>query len=196
MAYSPLAYTVGIHSTRRAVHSELASGLARPACNIVSISHAPIAGTLSANACCRALHSHGSYVTSTVHGTPSLAGIAYTTPPHPAVGLQRTSPYLHDSPFGHSSTLPNQTYLSVMNSSTLGLSRGTVFQKQQLQPLQPPAWIHTSSTAGVLEYSRPEQLVPTYYLVNHGFTWVDTAESDAVHKATAYLHALGFLLAK
>jgi hypothetical protein len=47
-------------------------------------------------------------------------------------------------------------------------------------------------TTGVLECSRPEQLVPMDYLVNHGFTWVNTAECNAAQTTTAYLQVLGY----
>merc|ERR1712086_929007 len=143
-----------------------------------------MAEILGAGALGRAGDAHGSHATPVAHGAPGLSGAAFTTPPRPAV-VQRASRHLHGSPLGHSSAPPHPTHLSMMSGGTMGPPRGSVFH-------QPPAWLRTTSSAGVLEYRRPTQLVQTDYLVDHGFTWVNAVESDAASRTTAYLQASGY----
>ena len=73
--------------------------------------------------------------------------------------------------------------------STLGLPCGTDVRQRQLQL---PAWFPTTTTAGVLEFSRPEQLMPTDHFPDHGYTWVSAAESDAAHATETDVLSQGY----
>ena len=158
LPHNLLASTVGVHSTRRAIHSAPSLSLTRPAGGTVGISYAPMAGALSADTIGEDCNAYGFYATPATHNTPGLTGTAYTTPPRPAAGLQQTSSCVRDLPCGYSSSLLRPTHLSMMSGNTMGSPRGSVFQRQQLQPLQlpepqnglvaHPVWIRSVSLLG------------------------------------------------
>ena len=52
-----------------------------------------------------------------------------------------------------------------------------------------------AATPGVLEFLRPAQLVPTDSWTDHGFIWIDAAESQAASDAATRLRASGYEVA-
>ena len=134
------------------------------------VSHTPWPGASNAR---------GSIAVPITYGTPGLAGTVHAPPPSmPAqlTSLQHTISLLNDAHFACSFALPLPTHLSMMSGHTLGATRGNVARQQQLQS---PAGFQevltrldaarfpTTTTAGVLEFSRPEQLVPTDHFPDH-----------------------------
>ena len=49
-----------------------------------------------------------------------------------------------------------------------------------------------NGTPVVVDYARPELLLCNDYLVDQGFTWVASAESDDAHGYAVYLWARGY----
>ena len=52
--------------------------------------------------------------------------------------------------------------------------------------------IHATTTPGVLEFSREEQLVPTDTFPDHGYAWITMAEFNAAHAADSDLMSQGY----
>ena len=84
------------------------------------------------------------------------------------------------------------------------MSGNTLLRPHRLQQHPSPAGLQdvlasldssqlpTTTTPGVLEFSREEQLVPTDTFPDHGYAWVTAAESHAAYAAESDLMSQGY----
>jgi hypothetical protein len=103
-----------------------------------------------------------------IHDTPGLAGEAPVAPqgrPSPLATLHRP----RAPPSGHFAASLLPSHLSALSVDTLGGGGGRDAGARAWHPASLAA-LPTATVSGVLEFSRPEQLVPTDPFADRGFT--------------------------